>query len=424
MKNIAVIAYAVSDKYGSEYAVGWNYVKEMSLRGEYHLTVYYGSNKPGSMGKTEPLPQLPNVSWKCIELPKNALNKLYWFLRRNIYYVFGFYFQFKEWHKIVTNQIKKDSEENRFDLIHYLNPIGFKEPGTSYNINLPYLWGPVQGVEVWPECLYPILDKKGRIEAELRKHLQLNKLRNSQRVKKAILRTDYLIGATPNSCRQFKDIFNKDSLYLPENGLLQIEANSPISYSNESKLELVWIGELSNRKALILLLKALSSLDGNYKDKIHLNVLGTGILKEKLETYTNKNNINNIVTFYGGVSRKEVQDILKKCHLHVITSMSEATTTVIWEAKAKGIPTMTLDHCGMAGVINEKCGIKIPIKNLNQVLNDMAFHIKKIIDSPNIIHDLSIGVLEDSKKYLWDKRYALFTKAYNEAIDNFNRRTK
>ena len=71
---------------------------------------------------------------------------------------------------------------------------------------------------------------------------------------------------------------------------------------------------------------------------------------------------------------------MKNSHLHVISSLGEATTTVLFEAMSYGVPTMTLDHCGMAGVVCEECGIKIPIHSYNQVISDIAKRIDELIE--------------------------------------------
>ena len=90
---------------------------------------------------------------------------------------------------------------------------------------------------------------------------------------------------------------------------------------------------------------------------------------------------------------------------------------------SNAVPTMSLDHCGMSGVICEKCGIKVPIHSYNQVVNDIANHIENIIANPTIINKLSEGVIECSKKFMWDdKRIKIFNEAYETAIANFQKR--
>ena len=79
-----------------------------------------------------------------------------------------------------------------------------------------------------------------------------------------------------------------------------------------------------------------------------------------------------------------------------------------------GVPTMTLDHCGMSGVVCNKCGIKIPIHSYNQVVKDMTENIENIIKHRNIINNLSSGVLECSKRYLWTNRIKAFNNVYSK----------
>ena len=78
------------------------------------------------------------------------------------------------------------------------------------------------------------------------------------------------------------------------------------------------------------------------------------------------------------------------------------------------VPTMTLDHCGMAGVVCEKCGIKIPIHSYNQVISDIAKRIDELIEKPEKIQQLSQGVLECSKEYMWENRVKIFNEVYKE----------
>lgn len=111
---------------------------------------------------------------------------------------------------------------------------------------------------------------------------------------------------------------------------------------------------------------------------------------------------------------------MKNSHFHVISSLGDATTTVLFEAMSLAVPTMTLDHCGMAGVVCEKCGIKIPIHSYKQVISDMAKHIDELIENPGRIQQLSQGVLECSKKYMWENRVKIFNEVYEKAALKYN----
>lgn len=109
-----------------------------------------------------------------------------------------------------------------------------------------------------------------------------------------------------------------------------------------------------------------------------------------------------------------MQELFAQAHLHIITSLGEATTTVLWEAMANGIPTLSLDHCGMSGVICEECGIKIPIHSYEQVTSAIATQIESCIMNPSRIETLSNGVLKCAGKFMWSNRVESFNQIYEQ----------
>ena len=205
---------------------------------------------------------------------------------------------------------------------------------------------------------------------------------------------------------QLRRYHHKEAIYLPENGIIKMEVASPIMFYDESVLQLVWIGRMDENKALILLLEALCKIRG---EKWHLNIIGDGPLQNRLILFSNQNGIASQITWHGSIPRLQVIEIIKSSHLHVISSLGEATTTVLFEAMACGVPTMSLDHCG----------IKIPIHNYKQVINDIASQISRLINNPEEINNLSKGVLECSKEFIYQKRICLFEETYEKAINMY-----
>lgn len=125
------------------------------------------------------------------------------------------------------------------------------------------------------------------------------------------------------------------------------------------------------------------------------------------------------VTFHGKIDREQVQQLISASHLHVITSLGEANPTVIWEAMAKAVPTLTLDHCGMSGVVCDRCGIKIPVGSYRKVTTRIANEIDYIIEHPTRINELSTGVLACSERFMWDNRIPLFIETYTRLINEY-----
>ena len=421
--RIAVVCWCTSPVRGSEFAVSWNYIQQMSKSNK--LYVFYGTSG-GGIGNISEVAEWAlnnkhdNIEFIDVQLPKTMFTDILneW---RKYSYVYPFYFQYKLWHQQVKRIVEDYCIRGMVDVVHYLNPIGFKEPGQVRKIHVPYIWGPVQTVQNRPLKLWKAIRTGGVtavIDVLMRLVVHNSVLLFSPSVRGGVMRSDVLFAATPLSQRHFKNIFKKDSIYLPENGILKMERSEPIHWDDTEQLELIWVGAICYRKALCIMLDSLALMSDTDRAKIHLNVVGNGALKEKMKRFVDEKKLP--VTFYGSLSRAEVQRVFMKSHLHVITSIGDATTTVLWEAMSKAIPTLTLDHCGMAGVVCQKCGIKIPICSYNKTVESISNAIHAIIHTPDIIRQLSVGCLMCAKDFMWDKRIEVFNKAYDDAITHYH----
>lgn len=369
--------------------------------GHHKLIVLYGRGKE-EIEKYLESHQMPNVSF--VNIPYVSLQG------RGLLLDIKYNLNYRRWHYQTYLKAKELVDNEHVDVIHYLNPIGFKEPGYCWKIKeVPYVWGPIQGVENRPLALFPALSPKGKINALARRLVHNGMLRCLPRVRKALKRADVVFAATPNTVKQLKRIHHKDAIYLPENGILKMECTEPITMNDT--LNLIWVGSIDERKALSILITALSKVKHN---NWHLNVLGDGPLRGCCENLSNNLGISDRITFHGKVDRTQVQLVFGQSQVHVISSLGEATTTVLWEAFSKAIPTITLDHCGMAGVVSSECGIKIPIRSYQQVLNDIAFAIDDLMEHPEKVTRLSQGTIECAKKFMWANRIALYDKIYDE----------
>lgn len=402
MRTILLISYDISPYRGSEASVSWNFVNNMRRTNK--LIVLYGRGKD-EIEKYLLTNALDNVSFINIPFTEMDGNGLIIDIKYNLNY--------RRWHYETYLKVNDILKRQHIDIIHYLNPIGFKEPGYCWKIKgVPYVWGPIQGVENRPFPLYPALSMKGKVNALTRRFVHNAMLRFLPRVKKALYRADIVFAATPNTVRQLKEIHHKDSIYLPENGIVSINRKVPISYDGNC-LNLIWVGAVGERKALVLLIEALNKLESK---KWHLDVCGDGSERHKLQVKAIEYGINDNISWHGNIPRDKVQKLFAKAHLHVISSLGEGNPTTIWEAMTWAVPTMTLDHCGMSGVVCEKCGIKIPIKSYKQVLLDMARNIEYLIKNPHVLIELSEGVIRCSEKYMWKNRVDIFNTVYNNIL--------
>jgi glycosyltransferase involved in cell wall biosynthesis len=420
-KTILVLAYSISPLRGSEYSVGWNYVKEMSLTND--LIVLYGlaGDHMGDVSEVEDsvlCQNMPNVQFIAVRpsLITNFLNRL----NRKGILVYTFYFAYRLWHKQAYKVARNLIDNQPIDLIHYLCPIGFREPGYLWKINKPYIWGPIGGVKNKPVKFILQKNIRSGVKSALYNFINSLQFRLSRRLQTALKRCDLLLASTTETKQRIHDTYDIQSVHLPENAitsdmlcnqrLVKVLPGEPVN--------VLWIGSVDERKSLDILLTALSLVKNT---NWHLNVVGTGPLVDKCLILAEKLCIDSQITWVGRVSRDVVNQYYCKSHLHAITSMAEGNPTTIWEAMSFGIPTITFDHCGMHDTVSDKCGVKVFLGSLDETVVNYAANLDRIFYEPEIINELSRGVLACSKNFLWTDRKIQWNSYYDTAIANWIR---
>lgn len=413
-KNILVCAYAISPIRGSEFSVAWNYINEMSI--DNNLLVLYGS-AGNHMGDFDELDSwllansIPNVSFIPV-IPNQIALKLNYLNCKGIL-PYMFYFAYNIWHRQVYKTAKKIIEKEQIDLVHFLNPIGYREPGYLWKLNLPFIWGPIGGVPNRPQHLFKDLTIRNKTFFTIRNWVNTIQFKYNRRLKKALNSTDLLLTATTENQKLIEKEYQRKSIYFPENAIIESDFKRRIiSMENGEVCEIVWIGTIDSRKSLNFLIEALSKVNSK---NWHLHIVGQGSLKKSMQLLAEKIQISEKITWHGQIKRKDVFEILNSSHLHVITSLGEGNPTTIWETMDRGIPTISLNHCGMKDIICDKCGVKIKIDSVEQIKMDLAFVISDLIQNTSKINELSQGVFECSKKYTWNVRRELFNGYYELA---------
>lgn len=413
--KILLLAYHVSPYRGSECSVAWNHITNIAQ--VHDVTVIYGSSGD-HMGDDDDLikfnekDRIENVDWRRVK-PSYVANLLNTLNRKGIF-TYSFYFAYERWHKEVLDYCKRELDLEFFDVIHYLNPIGYREPGYLWQLGRPYVWGPIGGASSIDPRLLSVLPTSGKFKLLFRKYVNWFQLRYSLRLRKALKKTNYLLTATSENKDVFEDIHNASSRYLPENGTKGIFKGKVKLIKSDDVLNLIWIGRLEAGKALKLLFDSFKHV--HVPKKFALHIIGKGPLDESLKLYARELGLDSIITWHGHISREEVFQLFESADLHLITSVSEGNPTTIWEAMQYGVPTISLDHCGMHDTLTGDSGIKVEIDSYPIVVKNYGRALNDIAENPELLKDLQRGVKTKFYDHHWDKRVDIFNEVYRKAI--------
>jgi glycosyltransferase involved in cell wall biosynthesis len=91
--------------------------------------------------------------------------------------------------------------------------------------------------------------------------------------------------------------------------------------------------------------------------------------------------------------------------------MANASTVTV-EALAMGVPVVCLDHCGFAEVVDESCGIRVPVTTPQQSTEGLARAILELAEDENRRRRLAEGALRRARNFSWESKVAALCEIY------------
>jgi glycosyltransferase involved in cell wall biosynthesis len=126
---------------------------------------------------------------------------------------------------------------------------------------------------------------------------------------------------------------------------------------------IITVGNLIRRKGHRYLLAAMETVVSEFPD-VTLHVVGTGPLREELESQTESLGIDDSVMFHGFVDDERLVELLQRARAFVHPSLSEGFSHARLEAMATGCPVVGTDVSGAHDLTRDGTdGYIVPIGN-------------------------------------------------------------
>jgi glycosyltransferase involved in cell wall biosynthesis len=103
-------------------------------------------------------------------------------------------------------------------------------------------------------------------------------------------------------------------------------------------------------------------------------------------------------------------------HCFVQPSLYDATSTVVVEALAFGLPVICLDHFGFKDAVNADCGVRIPPNRLDQVVTAFAQAIEALWLDEDRRYAMAIAAQKASLRLTWKHKEEVINDLYNRVL--------
>lgn len=413
MLNVLVNAYAVSPTWGSEPGMGWNWVVNLAKYCNLFV-VTEGEWRNEIEAAVAKLPQKENLHFYYNPMPERV---------RHMCWNQGdwrFYWHYSKWQKRTLSIAHQIIANQHIDIIHQLNMIGFREPGYLWKIKeIPFVWGPVGGMEMMPIIYLEGESLMQKFKVNLKNTINNLQRKFQPRLHSALNRADAVIAATKGVYDVIADYHKKPVTLINETGCYVHPIGDMLYKRDNGTFDILWVGKFDFRKQLGLALKIIAALPNNQNIKLHIVGNGTDAEKYKYNQLATELSIDDIVEWHGSIPHEQVLQFMQQCDLFLFTSIMEGTPHVVLEALQNNLPIICFDACGQAGAVNEKVGVKIPLTNPRQSINDFATAIMQLFSDRSKLRAMKTNCQECQKELSWDRKAQQMIEIYNNALRKY-----
>lgn len=407
MLKVLVNAYACSPNMGSEPGMAWNWCVNLAKHCElFIITEEEFRDKIEAVVPT--LPQGKNMHFYynpvTPEVRQMCWNQGDW----------RFYKYYRQWQWRTLEIARKICAEQKIDILHQLNMIGYREPGLLWKIEGPkFIWGPVGGMETMPIAYLKGTGLKTITFNVLKNVINSLQYRFQPNVRSAVKRADAIIAATSGCQKKLQAFYHKPVYLINETGCEVIEDFKKEPKTTET-FDILWVGKFDFRKQLGLAIRTIAEL----KDlNVVLHVAGSGDT-DKYKSIASSLGAEDKIVFHGQVNHEEINSLMQQSDLFFFTSIMDATSTVVMEAVQNLLPVVCFDTCGFGTVVDETIGRKVAISNPQKSVLDFAQTICALYNDRSLLANLSRNCSERIKKFEWNNKAKMMVDIYNNILRN------
>jgi glycosyltransferase involved in cell wall biosynthesis len=406
--KVLISAYACSPYRGSEPGVGWGFVTALAKRHDLWVLVEEEKFRGDIERYLAENPQFAqSVHFHYLRKRRNRRLRRIW--------PPSYYWYYRRWHRDAFALAQTLHREVGFDLVHQLTMVGFREPGYLWKLGLPFVWGPIGGMGLFPWRFLSVVGGYGALYYLGYNFYNAWQTRFSSRPRLAArVAGAGLIAATPENQFGAGKYWGCPATLISEVGLPPATGLIPTTRHPGEPLRMIWIGLHTPRKALNLALLALASLPESLRWELH--VLGEGECTSDWRNLAGELGLADRCRFHGWLARDEVMPMMANSHLMLITSLRDLTSTVTVEALAQGLPIVCLDHCGFAGVVDESCGMKVPVTTPERVAKGLTAAIARLAEDEAWRYALAKGAVQRALDFSWENKALLVDGIYRRKL--------
>jgi glycosyltransferase involved in cell wall biosynthesis len=265
------------------------------------------------------------------------------------------------------------------ELAHHLTPQALRYPSPLAGLGIAFVAGPYHGGLQPPPVMKELQGQEGAFYY-LRK-LDTLRMRYDPLLRAHFREAKRIVISAPYVLQHLPQYADKCSV-IPGTAMNAVEQQTDAS---RTPMRMMFVGKLEPSKGVELLVNALARVK---RSDWTLDIFGEGSQGALYRELSERTGLGQKIYWHGFVPNATVLDAYLHAQAFVFPSLKEPTGGALLEAMASGVPVVCVDSGGPAFAITDSCGVKIALSTKEQMVDDLARAIDRLLDSPKLRQQL------------------------------------
>jgi glycosyltransferase involved in cell wall biosynthesis len=388
---------------GTDVGEAWNSFQWVSYLSKRHDVTLLTFRKRDKSHASLQLPGVRVIEW--IDLPMVGRWERFNSMLKPGYV--KFYAGARRW---IKNRLRTGES---FDLVHQISPVAMRYPSPAAGLGIPFILGPVGGSLESPDGFGTELKTapwytKLRLIDEWRLH-------HDPLLRHTYSSANLVIGIAPYVKSLLGGIPSHEVELMSEVGMPGLPPQHNGLKKTKDEFRLLFVGRVIRTKGLRDAIRAIAHV----KDigGLRFDVVGDGYDLPACREEARTLGVSHLVRFHGRLPRIDVDPFYEAADVFVFPSFREPGGIAIMEAMSYGLASIVADRGGPGFVVDDQCGIRIPVSEPQKFASQIAEAIRILAQDPALVAAMGKASREKVRlQYLWDGKIERMEGIYRRVI--------
>jgi len=279
------------------------------------------------------------------------------------------------------------SLQQQFDIVHHVTYSSWRIPSPLWQLEFPFVWGPVGGTAEYPTALLGKLALRSALFEVVRGISNRHAL-HSKSLRNCVRKSDAVIASNKETFDKLLAIRGrKEGLHIVFPTFFTDRQVELLRFDSADKpygpLKLFAGGNIIGSKGLVFALEALQ-VASRQGIEWRLIIGGYGPEIPFLMKKAQALGIADHIDFHMGFEGEEYRKQLKDSHIFILPSFRENAPGTILEAMLAGCVPVVVDASAQGDMVSSDLGFKVPVGSASEITDGLAEAIIQIARNPDL----------------------------------------